>query len=243
MPVSVQFLPLVAALPPRRVAPLLQLLANRSLFPRLPPRQKDRHRRQRATARQHHPQTPQRQHRRLGLAQLGKLVPHRLRPPVHYLLACHGNPPSVAAIVLDPQHPRRRVPASLPPCSQKNLPLKASLRSLQPRPEPLARRRRALDARPTYGRRRGPTERPCRCRSTPSPQRFRLTVPSRRRPSPDLQHRFPHGSGGTWRAVRAGGGLPPRLPGTAARQNATGHAHRVSAIMGMNTPQIASGER
>ncbi len=83
----------------------------------------------------------------------------------------------------------------------------------------------------------------------PRPQAERLshnirhTQATGQEPPPDLQHRFPHGSGGTWRAVRAGGGLPPRLPGTAARQNATGHAHRVSAIMGMNTPQIASGER
>jgi len=38
-------------------------------------------------------------------------------------------------------------------------------------------------------------------------RRFAPTVPARRQPFSDAQYRFLHGSGGTWRAVRAGGGL------------------------------------
>src|SRR5262249_40801911 len=90
------------------VIPFAQLLTHRRLFALHAFGQHLADGGQRARARQHHPEAPQRQHRGLGLAQLGQMCCDSTEPLVETGLAKHSFPPGGCGLSRIPQYAARR---------------------------------------------------------------------------------------------------------------------------------------
>ena len=84
-----------------------QLLAHGIGFALQPPGQKGADGTNRTRTGQHHPYTPQRQHRYLGLAQMGEVSGDDLGPLVDCSLARHRLPPDCWSVWQYPSMPRR----------------------------------------------------------------------------------------------------------------------------------------
>jgi hypothetical protein len=100
------------------VAEFPQLLAHGVGFAVQPLREQGADRAERTGSRHDHPQAPQGQDGRWGLAQLRKVRGDNARPLIHWLVARHGLPPTSWSVWQYPSMPDRRpvLPSPLPAC-------------------------------------------------------------------------------------------------------------------------------